>query len=320
MIDLGEADVVITGGAEANIIPISRGGDGEHEGALHPQRRAGEAPAARSTATATASSTARARRRSSSRRWSTHERRGARIYAELGGGAITSDAYHITAPDPSGDAASRAITQRDEGVRPRTRKTSTCIVAHGTGTPLNDAAETIAIKRALGEHAYGVAVTGAEVDGRAPARRGGRCVRPRGRAGDRPRRRPADDQPRDAGPGVRSGLRAARRRARRSRAWRSSTASASAGRTASRRSSAIRRTGSDDARPDDSPRHNCFGCGERNPEGLHIEFEIDGLKVTGGSRRARRTRGSRTWRTAASRRRRWTRRWAGRCTPPAPGR
>jgi uncharacterized protein (TIGR00369 family) len=32
---------------------------------------------------------------------------------------------------------------------------------------------------------------------------------------------------------------------------------------------------------DDSPRHRCFGCGARNPEGLHIEFEIDGLKVTG---------------------------------------
>jgi 3-oxoacyl-[acyl-carrier-protein] synthase II len=49
-----------------------------------------------------------------------------------------------------------------------------CIVAHGTGTPLNDAAETAAIKRALGEEAYNVAVSGSEVDGRPPARRS-RC-------------------------------------------------------------------------------------------------------------------------------------------------
>jgi 3-oxoacyl-[acyl-carrier-protein] synthase II len=85
--------------------------------------------------------------------------RGARVYAELAGGAITSDAYHITAPDPSGEQASRAITKaiQKSGLTP---EEVDLIVAHGTGTPLNDAAETVAIKRALGEHAYKVAVTG----------------------------------------------------------------------------------------------------------------------------------------------------------------
>ncbi|HET8943291.1 MAG TPA: beta-ketoacyl-[acyl-carrier-protein] synthase II, partial [Dehalococcoidia bacterium] len=86
-------------------------------------------------------------------------RRGARIIAELAGGAVTSDAYHITAPDPNGEAASTAITKAlaKSGLQ---SGDIDLIVAHGTGTPLNDAAETAAIKRALGEHAYGVAITG----------------------------------------------------------------------------------------------------------------------------------------------------------------
>ncbi|HEU4759537.1 MAG TPA: beta-ketoacyl-[acyl-carrier-protein] synthase II, partial [Dehalococcoidia bacterium] len=60
--------------------------------------------------------------------------------------------------DPSGDAAALAIGRalRAAGLQP---EDVDCIVAHGTGTPLNDAAETQAIKRALGEHAYRVAIT-----------------------------------------------------------------------------------------------------------------------------------------------------------------
>jgi 3-oxoacyl-[acyl-carrier-protein] synthase II len=86
------------------------------------------------------------------------QRRGARIYAELAGGAVTSDAYHVTAPEPSGYAAALAITRALErsGIE---RDDIDLIVAHGTGTPLNDAAETAAIKQALGEHAYKVAIT-----------------------------------------------------------------------------------------------------------------------------------------------------------------
>ena len=86
-------------------------------------------------------------------------KRGANMIAELAGGAVTSDAFHITAPDPTGEAAAMAITRalRASSLRPEEVE---CVVAHGTGTPLNDAAETAAIKRALGEHAYRVAVTG----------------------------------------------------------------------------------------------------------------------------------------------------------------
>jgi 3-oxoacyl-[acyl-carrier-protein] synthase II len=87
------------------------------------------------------------------------QRRGARIYAELAGGAITSDAYHITAPDPSGERASAAISTAIQRCGLQIEDVD-LVVAHGTGTPLNDAAETVAIKRALGEHAYKVAVTG----------------------------------------------------------------------------------------------------------------------------------------------------------------
>ncbi|HXG36799.1 MAG TPA: beta-ketoacyl-ACP synthase II, partial [Dehalococcoidia bacterium] len=84
--------------------------------------------------------------------------RGAKIYAELCGGAMTSDAYHITAPEPSGAAAARAmkLALKVSGIQP---EEVDYVVAHGTGTPLNDVAETLAIKSALGEHAYRTAIS-----------------------------------------------------------------------------------------------------------------------------------------------------------------
>ena len=84
--------------------------------------------------------------------------RGAHIYAEVAGGAITADAYHITAPDPSGDGAARAmrLALEDAGMTPEEMD---CIFAHGTGTPLNDAVETRAIKEVFGDHAYRLAVS-----------------------------------------------------------------------------------------------------------------------------------------------------------------
>jgi 3-oxoacyl-[acyl-carrier-protein] synthase II len=85
--------------------------------------------------------------------------RGARIYAELAGFGATEDAFHLTAPAPDGKYAALAISRavEDAGLAP---EDVDHISAHGTGTPLNDAAETTAIKRALGDHAYKVAVSG----------------------------------------------------------------------------------------------------------------------------------------------------------------
>jgi len=84
--------------------------------------------------------------------------REARIYAELAGAGMTSDAYHETAPQPEGEAAARAIrlALADAGAR---AEDVDLVVAHGTGTPLNDAAETRAIKLALGSRASKVPVS-----------------------------------------------------------------------------------------------------------------------------------------------------------------
>jgi len=85
-------------------------------------------------------------------------RRGAHIYAEIAGGAITGDAYHITAPDPSGDGAARAMQLALDraGMQP---EEIDCIFAHGTSTEVNDVTETKAIKRVFGKYAYEIPVT-----------------------------------------------------------------------------------------------------------------------------------------------------------------
>lgn len=84
--------------------------------------------------------------------------RGATPIAEVIGGALTADAFHISAPEPSGRGQTRAMTLalRNAGVAP---DEIDYIVAHGTATQLNDATETRAIKAAYGDHAYKVAVS-----------------------------------------------------------------------------------------------------------------------------------------------------------------
>ena len=86
------------------------------------------------------------------------QKRGARILAELVGGSITADAYHVSAPEPSGESAKRAILKAIADAE-MTPEEIEYVCAHGTSTPLNDSTETKAIKLALGDHAYRIPVS-----------------------------------------------------------------------------------------------------------------------------------------------------------------
>jgi 3-oxoacyl-[acyl-carrier-protein] synthase II len=86
------------------------------------------------------------------------QRRDARIYAEVIGYGMTGDAHHMTAPDPEGDGAARAMAGALADARIAPSEVG-YINAHGTSTPYNDKFETLAIKRVFGEHARKVAVS-----------------------------------------------------------------------------------------------------------------------------------------------------------------
>ncbi len=85
-------------------------------------------------------------------------KRGAKVYAEFLGYGIGGEAYHITAPEPTGMMEARIMGKalEESGIKP---SEVDYINAHGTGTPLNDKVETLSIKRVFGERAYSIPVS-----------------------------------------------------------------------------------------------------------------------------------------------------------------
>jgi 3-oxoacyl-[acyl-carrier-protein] synthase II len=153
----GEADVVITGGTEAGITKTSVAGL-QNMGALS---RRNDAPAKASRPFDAGRDGFVFSEGSAIMVLETEEhalRRGAHILAEALGGACTSDAFHITASDPSGAGAALAMTRgiKWAGLQP---EDVDYVAAHATSTPIGDLSETEAIKRAFGERAKDLAIS-----------------------------------------------------------------------------------------------------------------------------------------------------------------
>jgi 3-oxoacyl-[acyl-carrier-protein] synthase II len=156
-IQYGDAQVMITGGAEATVTPMAIGGFANMK-----------ALSERNDSPATASRPFDATRDGfvmgeGSAVIILEElehavRRGARIYAEIAGYGATGDAYHLTAPAPDGEGAQRAMKRAmaDGGLKP---SDVAYINAHGTSTPANDFNETRAIKAVFGDHAKSLNVS-----------------------------------------------------------------------------------------------------------------------------------------------------------------
>jgi 3-oxoacyl-[acyl-carrier-protein] synthase II len=157
LIQRGEVDIMLAGGSEAPLLPIAfaalgnmgalskRNGDPGHASRPFDRDRDGFLFGEGAGVVVVESAE--------------HAlRRGATIQAEVVGAALTSDAYHISAPEPTGRGATRAMTSalRDAALAP---DEIDYIVAHGTSTPLNDVTETRAIKAAFGAHAHKVPIS-----------------------------------------------------------------------------------------------------------------------------------------------------------------
>jgi 3-oxoacyl-[acyl-carrier-protein] synthase II len=157
LLQAGEADVAVTGGTEAGITPValtslanmhalSRRND-DPEGASRPFDRGRDGFVFGEGAGVLILETEE------------HAvRRGASVYAEAIGGALTSDAFHLTAPEPSGRGARMAMTNALKRAEMEPHELD-YIAAHATATQIGDIAETLAIKDALGDHARRVAIS-----------------------------------------------------------------------------------------------------------------------------------------------------------------
>lgn len=154
VVQRGESDVMIAGGAEATITPTSMAGfcqaramstrNDEPEKASRPFDKGRDGfVMGEGSAIIIIESLEHAKKR------------GARIYGEILGAGMTADAYHMTAPHPEGEGAGRAMTQaiRSAGLK---AEQINYVNTHGTATDLGDIAETRAIKAVLGERAYKV--------------------------------------------------------------------------------------------------------------------------------------------------------------------
>jgi 3-oxoacyl-[acyl-carrier-protein] synthase II len=144
MIQCGDADAVLTGGSEATLTEFAFAGFNAMQ-ALSPSGFSRPFDARRDGFVMGEGAAMLVLEEASAA-----EGRGAKILGELAGFGSTSDAYHLTAPEPSGGPASRAITLALSDAR-ATPSEVAYVNAHGTATPLNDPAETAALKLALGE-------------------------------------------------------------------------------------------------------------------------------------------------------------------------
>jgi 3-oxoacyl-[acyl-carrier-protein] synthase II len=157
MIQRGDADVVITGGTEGGITPVAiaslsnmgalsrRNDDPERASRPFDMDRDGFV-FSEGAGVAILESEEHA------------ARRGANVLCEVSGGSYTSDAFHITAPDPNGRGATKAMKRAIErsGLEP---KDIDYVAAHATATQIGDIAETTSIKNVFGDHAYDLSIS-----------------------------------------------------------------------------------------------------------------------------------------------------------------
>lgn len=156
-IQLGEADVVVAGGAEAAIhpLPISafaamqalskRNDDPQAASRPYDVERDGFVMGEGAGALVL-------------EEYESAKARGAKIYCEIVGGSVTSDSYHITAPDPEGSGAARAMLAALEQADAKPEDVEH-VNAHATSTPVGDIAEYTALERVFGSHTQNLVVT-----------------------------------------------------------------------------------------------------------------------------------------------------------------